>query len=83
MEVGRSLRTVFWALEGGPSVGIMNVTARLWWRTSRLANSIIGMRWPMPGVGIMATIAAAGGGGASATCSFGVTDFGSSIIERI
>lgn len=35
----------------------MKVTWRLWWRMSRLANSIIGIRWPIPGEGIMATIA--------------------------
>ena len=35
-------------------VGMMMVTAKLWW-VSLFSNSIIGMRCPMLGLGIMAT----------------------------
>lgn len=40
---------------GDPSVGMRKVTRKLWWRTSRLASSTSGMRWPIPGLGTMAT----------------------------
>ena len=40
---------------GDPSVGMMKVTKKWWWRTSRLASSASGMRWPIPGLGTMAT----------------------------
>ena len=30
IESGRASRTAFWAFEGGPSVGITKLTARLW-----------------------------------------------------
>lgn len=30
MGSGRAWRTAVWALDGGPSVGIMNLTDRLW-----------------------------------------------------
>ncbi|GAU29929.1 hypothetical protein TSUD_360440 [Trifolium subterraneum] len=43
----------------------MKVTRRLWRTVSRLANSIIGMRCPIPGVGNIATR------GGSSSC-FGV-----------
>ncbi len=40
---------------GDPSVGMIKVTKKWWWRTSRLASSTSGMRWPIPGLGTMAT----------------------------
>ena len=48
-------RTVVCAAEGGPLVGMMTLTERLWLLVSLLANSIIGIRCPMPGLGIKAT----------------------------
>ncbi|KAG5563381.1 hypothetical protein RHGRI_005960 [Rhododendron griersonianum] len=35
------------------SVGTMKVRKKLWRRASRVANSVSGMRWPIPGVGTM------------------------------
>jgi hypothetical protein len=40
---------------GEPSEGMSKVTRKSWWTTSRLASSTSGMRWPIPGVGTMAT----------------------------
>lgn len=54
MEEGRELRMDIWALEGDDSPGKMNVTVKRWWLTSRFANSASGMRWPTPGLGMIA-----------------------------
>lgn len=63
MEGGRAERTDCWALDGEPlSVGMMKVTVSRWWWTSFFASSASGMRWPIPGVGSMATWAGGGCG---------------------
>lgn len=65
MAEGRESRVEIWALEGGPSVGMRKVMSKLWWWTSRFANSMSGIRCPMPGLG---RIAMCGGGGGVVVC---------------
>lgn len=55
MEGGRPLKTACIGFDGGLSVGTTKATERLW-MIKRLANSIMGIRWPMPGLGIMTTV---------------------------
>jgi hypothetical protein len=74
---GREVRTLVCAFEGGLSVGMMKMMGRLWRMVSRLANSIIGMRCPIPGVGNMATR------GGSSSCFRVVTDCWCSILLKI
>lgn len=48
----------------------MKMTGRLWWLVSRFANSIIGMRCPIPGLETMATR----GGSSSCSCWCSIED---------
>lgn len=51
---GRELRRACWGWDGGPSEAMMKVKVKRWWERRRLANSISGIKWPIPGLGKMA-----------------------------
>lgn len=52
IAAGMPWRRDVWVSMGEPSCGMMSVTVQLWWRTSFLASSMNGMRWPRsPGGG--------------------------------
>lgn len=56
VEVLAAVRKVVWEVGGGPVVGTAKVNVKPE-GIKRLANSVSGMRWPIPGLGQMTTCA--------------------------